>query len=458
MSSDANFQQQSDELRNLYITERNAINQANQGGYKEGVKLLNKKNFVEKAKRSLKFGTASQTAKRAEEFFAQRTRSAITAPLRRKRKYSTVWTRRVQDQVQMDLWDIGEHKITLDNGRVVNEYGTGINYGLFVAEVKSRKVWGKLLRTKTSEEISQALRGIFQDMQVHGRFGPPKSVLGDNDFNSNIIRTFFAGYGIDGDEVHISNPKQRMKNVIVERFIRTFRNKLAGLDIDNFGDNFPHTFRRIIEEYNRDEHSTTNSVPNEVFTGEEQSMQGMPALKRGTQRGGRFSRKGFRKRKSSMTQQILNPLNEDGVGKTGWTIGEYVRVWQRPEQLDKFKPKENDPKWEGDIYQIIQRYKSKQTFLVRKLILHGADRGLLGDWYRGNNRIGNATLPVPLRGWEMKKVTIDNEELRQWLEFKRQRDNNEFVHDPRPVRRPANQLGRRDLAQRIRRVPQRLNL
>lgn len=427
----SDFEKESNALRGLYQSKKSEITS---GKSKD---VLNDKNFSELAAKTLEFGSKSkaQVKARASEYYDQIKRVAIRKPLRKPKRYSTVWTRNVQDQVQMDLWDIGEHKITLEDGRSFNEFGPNTRYALLVVEVKSRKVWGRLLPDKAHGTVVDALRSIFTDMERTSPFGPPRSVNADGDFASGVIRRFFGTYGIEGDEIQISHPKQRMKNVLVERFIRTLRTKLRKVDEANLANNFRETFQRIIDEYNDARHSNTNEEPNDVFSGKEDSSQGMPPLKKGSRLGSKFTRKGIRKGKSTV-QQVIHPLEKSGVGKTGWQIGDFVRIFNRPTQDDKFNPKEDAPKFDSRIFMVVDRYKrfpakfegysSKQTYTVAPLIMTGEDRGTVGAPLRVGQKV------LPLRGWEMKKVTQDSEELRRWINY---RDN----PDARPVRRPAAQ-------------------
>lgn len=446
----SDFEKESNSLRSLYRSNRD------NAAAGKGKTVLNEKDFSELAASNLEFGSKSkaQVKERAAEYYNQITRVAIRKPLRKPKKYSTVWTREVQDQVQMDLWDIGDHKLTVEGkdgtSRTFNQYGNNVNYALLVVEVKSRKVWGRLLPDKAHGTVVDALRSIFEEMKRTSPFGPPKSVNADGDFASGIIRRFFNGYGIEGDEIQISHPKQRMKNVLVERFIRTLRTKLRKVGEENLAGNFPRTFQRIINEYNDSRHSNTNEEPNDVFSGREDSAQGMPPLKKGSRVGAKFTRKGIRKGKSTV-QQVINPLSRNGVGKTGWQIGEFVRIFNRPTQDDKFNPKEDAPKFDSRIFMIVDRYKrfpakfedysSKQTYVVAPLLMTGEERGTVGEPLRIGRKV------LPLRGWEMKKVTQDSEELRRWIDY---RDNPQA----RPVRRPAENARRalRVLGLRNRRV------
>lgn len=426
----SNFDKESDALRALYQNRQKA---AKSGKNKT---VLTDETFADAAAEQLQFGNKSQAQvrARAREYYDQTQRVATRKPLRKPKRYSTVWTRNVQDQVQMDLWDIGDHKITTKDG-TFNEFGPNTKFALLVIEVKSRKVWGRLLASKGHNEVVDALREIFNEMKRTSPFGPPKSVLADGDFASGVIRRFFNTYGIEGEEIQISHPKQRMKNVLVERFIRTLRMKLRKIDEASLAQNFRGTFQRIIREYNDTRHSNTNVDPDDVFSGEKDSMQGMPPIKTGSRLGAKFSRKGIRKGKSTV-QQVIHPLGTNGVGKTGWQNGDFVRVMGRPDQNNKFNPKEDAPKWDSRIFMVVDKakkypikypdYASKQTYIIAPLIMTGDDKGQLGDVLREGRK------PLPVRGWEMKRVTRDSEELRRWLSY---RDNPQA----RPARRPAQQ-------------------
>lgn len=396
---------------------------------------------------------------RAADFVNNQHNIAIKKSTLKPRKYSTIWTREIQDQVQMDLWDIGRGKslqkvLKLDDETYENKYGN-YKYGLFVMEVKSRKVWGKLLREKDAEDIQPALTEIFQDMYEHGRFGFPKSVLADGDFAHGVYQDFFANYGIEGNELQISHTEQRNKNVLIERFIRTFREKLKAYysaDATHFGEAFETTFQKIIRDYNNNLQQTINEKPQDVFVGDKDSLQGVPPLK-STPRTrqaefGRFLRKGIRKSKGNV-KQIINPL-KNGVGKEGYQPGDYVRIWKAPPKHRYLMGKSDDPHYEDKIYRVNKRnkrfpgkfglqpnYESRQTFNVQAL----NNDGTLDEV---NTR--------PLRGWEMQKVSMDSIELRNWLQ------NHQMPRpQPEPRRerpRPAQPIQRIEREQRNRRPRQ----
>ena len=438
------FNKESDDLYALETQQR----QGGPGGKKQPP--LGREAFAKEALAKLQL-----SKKRALEYYDADTSIDIRKKPKKPEKYSTVWARQVQDQVQMDLWDIGKTRLA-KGGR---GYGPGIKFALLVIEVKSRKVWGELLKGKNDErDIIPALRRIFQAMYSEGRDGYPRSVNGDGDFNADDIRRFFRQYGITRDEIRISHPGQRNKNVLIERFIRTLRMKMAKLREPFFGNAFPETFQRIIREYNNTVHAATAEEPKDVFNRSEESRQGMPGMGKSTR-----PRKALRRtrRGRSTVQQVIHPLPPNGVRREGWPIGSFVRVQLGPSQDAKFSgQKTDDPNFEDAIFEVSEQALSKQSYYVRQLVMTGPQRGTVGNWLRrrGKNKVQHRTR-VPVRGWEMKRVTRDNPDLRNWLELKAQRERGEIGQAPpaRPVR-PQQAIGRRPPGQRQRRPRRILDL
>ena len=169
------FDTESDALRALDIISESATGKA-----------LRKKPLLDKAQ------ARNISKARAEEYYEQRTavqqRKTVTKP----KKFSTVWARNVQDQVQMDLWDIGNNKVRSQERNYGAMNGKRVRFALLVVEVKSRKVFGRLLTGKDAEnDIVPALRSIFNEMKREGRHGDPKSINGDGDFAARDIEAFF---------------------------------------------------------------------------------------------------------------------------------------------------------------------------------------------------------------------------------------------------------------------------
>lgn len=341
---------------------------------------------------------------RAREYAEQQTRNQIAKEAKRPKEYSRIWAPRVMNQVQVDILyllrppkDIERKKgFTTD---VAAFYG-GNKYALILVDVKSRMIFGRLLRGRNlDDEIVPALQSIVAQIRRESPFGPPMRINADQEFNKEAVRQYLYTIGIEDHEMYFSNPRQSNKNVIVERANRTIRNKLQRKNRNAYFENFPRTFESIIDSLNESmNYAATGETPENVYLGKRDSRQGEPKANVGERAGARFRRRFGRQGGRVPVFQV----------RSNWQVGQFVRPRKRvyDNTQTRFYASKNNvrDKFEDKIYQIAE--KVGQVYYLRPLLPGG--------------RLGVDPYNIPYRGYELLGVTPLNEDLAEWL---RERDN-----------------------------------
>lgn len=332
-----------------------------------------------------------------KEFVNSRIGQQVSRPARRPKQHSTVWAHRTNARIQMDIVTLVKPPEALKKGdknnpRKVQEYTSrlkatefgGYPYALLVIDVKSRKVWGRLLKSRTGSNLTSNIQSIFNSMKK-SLYGLPRSINADQEFaklkelkrlaeRENDIRIF-------GSERGESN-----KNSLIERFIRSFRELLRlrrndpNLRARSMGENFPNTFKQIIKDHNESRHTATGEEPDRIQEGKVESKQGepphiqtaagepLPSLKRGVIKS------------TPKIKTVTYALN----------VGDYVRKKETRGPLDKSSAVNQ---YSEDIYRISRA--ERQSYFIRKV--------------RRNRRMDNE-LPRPFRGYDLIEVpqrTVD---------------------------------------------------
>lgn len=158
--------------------------------------------------------------------------------------------------LQMDLL-----VLTKFNSRI----NGGYKYLLNIVDVYSRYVWSFPLKTKRPKEVLPGLVEVVNTIK--------------NNYNSKTAMTFTMDDGGEFKGVvkkylkdnkypfFIANPKDNTKqrNMIVERFHRTFWNKLKKMLLVNNNNKWIEAYEDIIDNYNKTTHSILRVKPYDVF-------------------------------------------------------------------------------------------------------------------------------------------------------------------------------------------------
>lgn len=133
----------------------------------------------------------------------------------------------------------------------------GYKYLLMVIDTFSKYAWIKKLKTKTGKEVTKAMEEILRE-NPHRCPKNIQSDLGKEFYNSNF-QELMKRYRIN----HYST-YTKLKASIVERFNRTFLNKLWRQFSLQGSHNWLTHFEKIVNTYNRTKHRTIKMRPIDV--------------------------------------------------------------------------------------------------------------------------------------------------------------------------------------------------
>lgn len=138
-------------------------------------------------------------------------------------------------------------------------------YILMVIDVFSKRAWAMPLKNKTGEEVTNAMTSIFTSNPTH----IPRNLHTDEgkEFYNQCFQRLMKKYAIN----HYST-YSKMKASIVERFNRTFLNKLWPKFNLQGSHKWLHLLQPIIKEYNSTVHRTIKMRPIDVNEKNEQHL------------------------------------------------------------------------------------------------------------------------------------------------------------------------------------------
>lgn len=150
-----------------------------------------------------------------------------------------------------DLW-----QADLIDMQSVSNVNCNHKYILAIIDTFSKYAWVYPLKQKNKEHLMQAFQHLLRKHRI------PKNLqtdLGTEFYNKNL-KTLLEQYNIN----HYSTYSTK-KASIVERFIRTFKNKLyKQFSIQGNYKWFKNTLSKVINDYNNTVHRTIGLKPNEV--------------------------------------------------------------------------------------------------------------------------------------------------------------------------------------------------
>lgn len=141
----------------------------------------------------------------------------------------------------------------------------GYRYILMVIDVFSKRAWAMQLKNKTGEEVTKAMTSIFSSNPAH----IPRNLHTDEgkEFYNQHFQRLMKKHKIN----HYST-YTKMKASIVERFNRTFLNKLWPKFNLQGSHKWLHHLKPIIQQYNSTVHSTIKMRPIDVNEGNQQRL------------------------------------------------------------------------------------------------------------------------------------------------------------------------------------------
>lgn len=154
---------------------------------------------------------------------------------------------RIGDTWQMDLIDF--NNLAKENNN--------ISYILVVIDIFTKYVWTRPVKNKNSITVRDALENII----ASSSYGPPRNIHSDEgkEFTNVVCKSLYSKYGINFYQTYTA-----MKASIVERVIRTLKQKIFRLFTIQHNHKWLNILPKITSEYNNSKHSAINMKPIEV--------------------------------------------------------------------------------------------------------------------------------------------------------------------------------------------------
>jgi hypothetical protein len=157
----------------------------------------------------------------------------------------------------------------------------GFKYILMVADVYSRFLMARPLKSRNMQEVVPALMSIFEEN------GLPSNLTADNEFNNSHIEAVTTTFSITphfSQVDHAFNYKQ----AIVERLNGTIAQILQRYRLGAASNDWPSVLPDVVANYNNSEHSTIGAKPVDVFNEKHENSQIHTALGKATLQAERY--------------------------------------------------------------------------------------------------------------------------------------------------------------------------
>lgn len=142
----------------------------------------------------------------------------------------------------------------------------GFRYLLTVIDIFTKKAWAAALKTKSGLEVTKAFRSLL-DNKIKHSFKNCQTDQGKEFFNSNFQKL------MNERKINHFHTYTHLKASIVERFQRTFKQKLYKDFAYRSSYDWVNNYQRIIDEYNRTPHRGIGGMtPNSVTKAKEQTL------------------------------------------------------------------------------------------------------------------------------------------------------------------------------------------
>ena len=135
--------------------------------------------------------------------------------------------------------------------QLISSQNKGFKYLLAVIDIFSKYAWIIPLRTKTAKEIIDSFSLIFKTRK-------PNKIW--TDAGKEFINKYFKKY-LSDNNVEIYQTYNEGKAVVVERFNRTFKEKIWRYFTEYKTKTYINVLADLVSEYNNTVHSTTKLTP-----------------------------------------------------------------------------------------------------------------------------------------------------------------------------------------------------
>ena len=165
-------------------------------------------------------------------------------PVKRKFKKRRVLVSNIDEIWAADLADM----------KALSKDNEGVNFLLLVIDIFSKYGWIVPLKNKKGETVANALKTIFKE----GR--RPKKLWTDKGrefYNKDVMDL----RNLEGENIELYSTENEEKSSIVERWIRTMKEKMWKYFTDNNTYNYMNVLPELVEDYNNTVHSSTKFSP-----------------------------------------------------------------------------------------------------------------------------------------------------------------------------------------------------
>ena len=158
--------------------------------------------------------------------------------------HNPYYIRRLRQMIQRDLTEISQ----------ISKYNKGYNYTLVAIDCFSRKVWARLLMTKTADEVLSKLQSILNET------GSVESI--GNDRGKEFVNKKMKKFLLDSN-IELKNPYTSTHAPFVERVQSTLQNLIYKHITKTMNLKFYDKLQDIINTYNIRKHQITKLSPNQ---------------------------------------------------------------------------------------------------------------------------------------------------------------------------------------------------
>ena len=158
--------------------------------------------------------------------------------------HNPYYIRRLRQMIQIDLIEISQQ----------SEHNKGYNYILVAIDCFSRKIWARLLKKKTADEVLSNLKDILEET------GSVESICSDRgqEFVNRKMREFLRER-----KIKLINPYTSTHAHFVERVQRTLQDIIFKYITSKMNYKFYDKLQDFVKTYNKRKHRSTKLSPNE---------------------------------------------------------------------------------------------------------------------------------------------------------------------------------------------------